>query len=625
MRFSPTRWALIGLSCACPALALPGDPHPACVPTEEVAAILGQHYEGGAEERAPAILEALASHADDVHLHRAYQDSAWGEEVVERYRARAAEHPHNPSALYLYGRVLARDEKAQSHLSAAIDACPNSPIILRRLGDLPEAEIAERAALARAWLAESPGPAIAVLIQAVWAAEFKTLPPGEHGAVRERIRGDLVLLRGSQSVDDRMVLEALREGYAQDGYDVGFDWAIQETARRFPDDEMAKRAAFTRFHEVHSLTDPCDVEASRIYHRELAETGQRWIELWPRAPEAWLARLQGVAGSPDPTAENITAAVDGLLETTSARPSAVPGTPLAFRGAEALVQQGLALDRVPALIDQGMAEIRARAAEGELSPGETERAAAGLATLVNARLLLDQVEPAREAFDELQRTVHIDAGSREPTPEQEAAWRRGLAIEQVVRHQPVGPLVCGTDEPAASLDSMERLDPELARTVAEFRGWASQPLPVSESFGEAKSFALPEFELQDMSGQTWRTSDLLGKVVLFHAWARQPTRAWSRRWFGTAASRSRWSSPRTWSWSSTRGWFRSRARGLSTGRAWCAIRNAASAATRRAGSPRCSERWRNSRRSRRPGPEVSRTSSVAARVRVEGAIRVQRP
>lgn len=37
----------------------------------------------------------------------------------------------------------------------------------------------------------------------MWAAEFKALPPGEHDAVRERIRADLVILRGSRLVGDR--------------------------------------------------------------------------------------------------------------------------------------------------------------------------------------------------------------------------------------------------------------------------------------------------------------------------------------------------------------------------------------------------------------------------------------
>ena len=46
--------------------------------------------------------------------------------------------------------------------------------------------------------------------------------------------------------------------------------------------------------------------------------------------------------------------------------------------------------------------------------------------------------------------------------------------------------------------------------------------PVDDgSFGEAVSIPLPEFELQDLSGRTWRPADLRGKVVLLHAWAAQ--------------------------------------------------------------------------------------------------------
>ena len=557
MRFNPRRWVSIGVLCTCPMLALAGNPHPACAPTDEVAAILGQFYEGGGEERAPALLEAIASHPHDVHLHRSYQDSSGGEDVLERYRTEAADHPDDPMALYLYGRLLDRGgdpaaekpllaaldidpdypwahfglahfyeavrkdpAKAQSHLAAAIDACPNSQVILRRLGDLPKAEVVRRAEAARSLLAESASPAIAPLIRAVWAAEFKVLPPAEHDAVRERMRADLVLLRGPRLVEDRSVLGALREGYAQVGDDAGLDWAVQETARRFPDDEEAKHAEFKRFAERHALVDPCDVAASRIFHRALAETSRRWVELWPRDPAVRLARLQGVAGSPDPASADVTAAVDGLLETAAARPSVVPGTPVTFRGAEALVERGLALDRVPALIDQGMAEIRARAADGDAPPDDSKRAAGGLAILVNARLQLGQVEAAREAFGELQRAVTLEASSRVLTPEQEAALRKGRAIDEVLRYQDA--LSCDTSDPAAAFRLIEPLDPELARGVAAQRAWIPPSPPGGRSFGEAKSFPLPDFDLQDLSGRTWRTSDLRGKVVLIHAWASVP-------------------------------------------------------------------------------------------------------
>jgi hypothetical protein len=60
MRFTPRLTLWISVFCACPTLALTGTPHPACAPSDQVAAILGQQYEGGGEERAPALAEALS-------------------------------------------------------------------------------------------------------------------------------------------------------------------------------------------------------------------------------------------------------------------------------------------------------------------------------------------------------------------------------------------------------------------------------------------------------------------------------------------------------------------------------------------------------------------------------------
>jgi len=258
MRFDRRGSSWIGLLCACPTLALAGSPHPACEPSEEVAAFLSRFYEGGADEMRPPLLEELASHPNDVHLNRRYQDMHQGDDkpLVERYRAAAAAHPDDPVALYLYGRLLSNLDnpeaektllaaleidpnypwahfalarmyektlpdaaKAQAHLAASIEQCPNSPIILDRLADLPKPEIARRAAAVRAQLAETGDPALVPQVQAVWAAEFKTLPPVEHGAVRERMRGDLQLLRGPSVVENRRALQALLAGYKLVGDD----------------------------------------------------------------------------------------------------------------------------------------------------------------------------------------------------------------------------------------------------------------------------------------------------------------------------------------------------------------------------------------------------------------------
>ena len=554
MRFTPCATLCLCWLCASPMLAAAGTPHPACAPSPEVVAILGQFYEGGGDERAPALREAIARYPHDVHLQRAYQDNSGGEDLLERYRAEAAAHADDPMALYLYGRVLQQQAedpaaeqqflaaleidprypwahfglarfyeslrkdpaKAQQHLAAAIDACPNSPVILRRFGDLPRSEVAPRAAAARTALAQSAGPEIAILLQAVWAAEFKTSPPAEYDALRERVRGDLALLREPRLAEDRRVLGAMLEGYRLVEDDAGFDRTLEELARRYPEDETARRTAFERFAASHASPEDCIDDA---YGRALADAARRWSELWPRDPRLRLMRVQGLALSSSPSLDELAAAVDALREAAAARPSAVPATPLTFECAQALMMKRLLVERVPALVEQGMAEIRARAAGGA-PQGDPQRSATGLALLVGARLQLGETEAARASFAELQQVLPLEReGKRQLTTEQESRLRRGRAIDEVLRASfPCGP----PTEPDADQRLVESLDPELGRAFAESRASMPQRPPVDESFGEPVSIALPEFELQDLSGRTWRPADLRGKVVLLHAWGLSP-------------------------------------------------------------------------------------------------------
>jgi cytochrome c biogenesis protein CcmG, thiol:disulfide interchange protein DsbE len=563
MRFNLRRSVGLGVLSVCPTLALAGAPHPACVPSEEVEKIVSRHYEGGADEMAGPIRDALASRPTDVHLNRTYQDVYRGDrkELLERYRAEATARPRDPSALYLYGRVLANNDdpgaekvllaalevdpgfpwahfalarfydnarpdaaKAQLHLAAAIDQCPNSALIMRRLGDLPSAQVARRGEVVRAQLARAADPSLAPQLEALWAAEFKTQPPKDHAAVRERVSHDLELLRVPSLVGDRRVLDALLSGYRMVGDDARLDWAIEETARKFPDDGEAQSVTFERFHARHRRPERCDTAAMQAYDRTVAEASRRWVELWPHDPGVRFARLDGLAGCPDVAAEDLKAAIDAFLEAAKARPSDTPARPISFAAAGVLVDNRRALDRVPGLIDQGLAEIRSRAPQmsgadrdTERSDEERRRIAEGLAILVNARLEQEDVEAARAVFADLVRVVPLEERRRAPDPKIEVRMREERAIGEVFSVS-VGS-GCEEMTPEAIQELTELLAPELAVLMAAHREKMPEPPSmIDRAFADEKSLPLPEFELHDLSGKTWRPSDLRGKVVLIHAW-----------------------------------------------------------------------------------------------------------
>jgi hypothetical protein len=208
---------------------------------------------------------------------------------------------------------------------------------------------------------------------AVWAAEFKAIPPAQHAEVRERIARDLEILRKPQFQQDPRALQALLQGYALVGDDEGLTHTIAAITKLFPYERSARRAAMQLFHERHP--DPGyaeDSPESREYRRELAAATKRWCEMWPDDPEVWQARFQALSELQDLSTDELIDAADTLLEKAAKRPDFRAEPPVPFQVARVFVDRDIELDRIPGLVGQGLQELEAEC-PGSKEPVRTRR------------------------------------------------------------------------------------------------------------------------------------------------------------------------------------------------------------------------------------------------------------
>ena len=589
------RWVIAALClCLSPYAVASDTSHPACQPSVEIEAALGQfsfktadwaRNEGNWDEYERELDAVVERHPSNVHLQRRYQDlhRPGLEDLIERYRQQAADTPGDPAALYLYGRILGileRKEaeapllealrvdplypwahlglarfyevsfpdpnKAQSHIAAFIEQCPTSPIVIGRLREISNPEVARKvAASLRSVFVAAEDPGLIPQLQAVWTAEFKALPPDEHSAVRERIGRDLVLLRKQKTQQDERALEALLQGYVLVGDEEGVTWAIETMARSFPHNRSARRVAMQRFNERHHAPEDGDTSPeSQEYYREFSVATLRWSELWPDDPEVWLARFDALAGTTDVQPEELLAAIDTLLEIIARRPDFQTEPLVPFQIASVLVRKEMALDRVPVLVEQGLQQLEARKPQimGEgpevaLYISQIEQMVGiqgwmGREALFDAYMKQGRLDEARATIAEMERLLPHESppGPGESDDHESRHLRASWSSRRAALAQAEGQIVDAllyyhaalTLDPLAPdspRDAAGELWQELGAGEEALRSWSMAGAALELPFGEPKVLELPDFELQDLDGRTWSLSDLRGKAVLINVWA----------------------------------------------------------------------------------------------------------
>ncbi|MBZ5498258.1 MAG: zf-HC2 domain-containing protein [Acidobacteriia bacterium] len=359
------------------------------------------------EIRSERLYNLAVENGDDFFLHKASLEARnmllrEHDYLVTRYRRRLEQHPGDPDAIYLYAysligkntpetirlmRQLIADnpdapwanlalaevyrhfdypdkDKVQTYLKAFMKLCPDSPEPIRFLISIGDPEFAaDTLRRMRAILATRTDTPSLLLYQELWPMEMIRQAPGEDpAAVDMRIGEDLKRLRGleaGRSVDLRLLVrvgyqmigdaETARSMLARDtSYDGRWAYVIQEMTRDWPAKNPAPKAE-------------APAAAKAAYWESRLRMSDSWIQRLPEDPFVWIDRMQTLLELKNHPDSEFIAAGEKVLELerqgaeSPARPGWANWGSNILRVASLYAGRGVRLDRVPALIKEGIA------------------------------------------------------------------------------------------------------------------------------------------------------------------------------------------------------------------------------------------------------------------------------
>ncbi|HTS63848.1 MAG TPA: TlpA disulfide reductase family protein [Candidatus Acidoferrales bacterium] len=480
--------------------------------------IYAQALVGRDTPAAQRLLEALkTSHPELTRAHLVLADSIFG-----------------------YGRRKDTG-RARREVEEFVSACPapldTSP--LRSIGaNLPREQAMSVAAGVRKRLAGMPDSAMTGVWGALWALEFKAVPPAGHPALRRQIAGDLAHFEKAPERNELRWLTFLHGGYESAGDQVALNRIDEEIVARYPRSEAAKRQLGDRWRRDHKYPAGADKAQMEAYRRAEAAQYEAWRKIWPEDSLICNVLFSALVELPDTRAAQVARIGSELMALYRKNPNWYGSPPLEFRVADAYLKFKVNIDEVPALVKEGAdaAEKRQREELADDQIPEEMRAmlaeSAGNLKMERSRILLayyaavKQTEPAGAIDAELASLRPSKPGAQSTLLERQAqaAEVLGRKLDALVMYRaaldlrPPG----ATPRDGDKLEeNIARLWQELGGTSAAWKLFATKPKPIelSDSRWERPGNPLPMFSLSDIEGKTWKLASLEGKVVLINLWA----------------------------------------------------------------------------------------------------------
>lgn len=393
----------------------------------------------------------------------------------------------------------------------------------------------------------------------LWALEFQSYPPAEHAAVRERVREDLELLRRVADPDVAGWWTVLGEGYEALGDPEAFARFEEEVLEAAPCSSRAVHLRMDRWRDEHGLESMRVSGASPESLRATLEATGRWLEECPDEYLYSAMRFDAARKLGELPDERFLEEVDRHLAVWEKNEHRYRSVTTSWgRTAEALLDRELnprrAVELAEKELERTRREIEEARVEGsrdswpeEMRLGSLRMDHFRLAThntlLTRARFAAGNTDGAHEAIaaaeqalarvktletshpDELHPPLHDQLRSEllevfaeqarreERTPDAIAFLRRASRLhpqegkKEELRDRATGLWheLGGTDDGWRALGLSDE-EPQVAET--EEKGtWQAWDQP------------LPDFELDDLQGRTWKPRDLAGQAVLINFWA----------------------------------------------------------------------------------------------------------
>jgi thiol-disulfide isomerase/thioredoxin len=485
-------------------------------------------------------------------------EAEWGKDTGESIRlfeiakAKAANFPwpaRELAGLYFSGKH-ADPAKAKQNLEAFFASCPTSTdgyaqFLLNRDPSLQQKVKLATAVSLRARLENETDPRRLKDFERLWSLEFQTRPPKEHDALRAQVARDLERLEKLNPGGDAPWQALLIHGYKQSGASKESITTMEDgLLLKFPHSSEAYHIVRDRWDAAHKEpSDQTDAPAWERYEREYENAASGWIRDYPN--DAWVQRFlwfDTVEYHKSLSEKDGVAAVDHFVE--SVKDFEPWGIWNYFpAAAQFLIERGWQPRRALDLLKQARTSIdrdrnRDRdddnLTEDELRQREDWQKQQDLQ--LNGLMLKAAME-ARLPDEAIQLRSSIEAPPPKDNKLQSQYWWNRARLEAIQNHGQDAlahyQLALGTrtDLPKPSHGSLRDDLTEEARTLWKAQGgtdaawdiWSKPASGRTEQLAEggwvAPMKVAPNFELQDLSGKTWRLKDLAGRAVLINVWA----------------------------------------------------------------------------------------------------------
>lgn len=379
----------------------------------------------------------------------------------------------------------------------------------------------------------------------LWSLEFRTHPPSQHDAVRAQVAADLKRLEALNPHGDAEWEAFLASGYKQSGAQQDVVTAKEDRViRDYPHSEQAYEIVRDRWDKAHKEPeDQTDAAAWKKHEAAYEEALKGWIRDYPDDPflqrYAWFFAIQnddavsekeGLAVTdkfladmreyyaPNSLDNYYPDAADYLLDKKWQ-----PARALQL----ALESKALAAKNRARENNQDNLSDEQRKTQSD-NNAMSDRNLDGL--ILRAAILSGDTDAALKLKPEIEAAP--------PTDKRQLSeyWLNRARLEEIEKHAPDAlayyqlALLTRTEAPKAWHGEITDDLSDEAHALWKTQGgtetaWALWSKPTgaapqsSEGEWEKATKQIPDFELSDMTGKTWKLKDLKGKTVLINLWA----------------------------------------------------------------------------------------------------------
>jgi thiol-disulfide isomerase/thioredoxin len=511
----------------------------------------------------------LEEHPDDVIYQALYACTLKGTNTpaaIKLVDKILESQPDNPLAhlklVEIYSTPAFRDDqKLAANAAAYFKACPDSLggyTYTARIDD-PEF-IRDTAQHLRKLLDGRTDDKALSLYHTLWTLEFKSVPLSEQEPLRARLRKDAERLRALDFSKRRFLINELSQAYKMLGDADGSKWADEQMAKNGTRRLSAAADASVEWRKAHPYKTGFDSEA---FQEALLQQTAEWIRQWPDDPQPRFERFTAMRSMPDAPLEDTVKAAEDWLRIYEAHPGFI--SPY-ITVAEFYSQHNMRYSELPDLLEKGLKQPAATASmpvsDLYVVRDQARRSSqygtwSNLNSAAGIYLKLKKYDQAHELLAKLGPSLLKEKPGDSDTEFEKrqfgqyehmywtnmGKWARaaGHKLEELTYERnamladpnpSMNPFIeqyrtsslrdlwkaingsedgfeawmtkTGSGNPRPAVAATKTPAPTVAATQM---GWTQMDKP------------LPDFQISDADGKTWRLADLKGKVALVNLWA----------------------------------------------------------------------------------------------------------